>query len=256
MPLLSPRTKNTYLQAAMSFSRWLVRNKRLEDDPLSAMQLANEDVDVRRARASLTDEQFTRLFIAAQDSQRTVEGFDGPTRAMAYLISVSTGLRRSELASLTPESFHLGGHDPSIVLQAAFSKHRRRDVVPVPKSIVQRLQKWLAKMSNDRPVFAKLGQRKTHKMVAHDLAAAGIPSRTRDGRCRDWHALRHTFVTRAWRSGATANLVRTLARHSDLRETMRYSHAMPAELRVAVDLLPPLLPESDSTPTYGEIASR
>ena len=92
----------------------------MPDNPLSAIEMENEDVDIRHARTPLSDQEFTKLFSTALNSQKTVEGFDGRTRAMAYLIPVSTGLRRKELASLTRQSFRLDDKNPVITVEAAF----------------------------------------------------------------------------------------------------------------------------------------
>lgn len=143
MPLVSPRTRNIYLHSVRSFCRWLVRNKRMPDNPLGAMELENEEVDVRHARTPLTDDEFAKLFSTTLSSTKIVEGFDGRTRAMAYLISISTGLRRKELASLTRQSLRLDDKDPLVVVEAAFSKHRRRDVVRLTKSLLPVLRTWL-----------------------------------------------------------------------------------------------------------------
>jgi hypothetical protein len=44
----------------------------------------------------------------------------GPDRAICYRLAVATGLRFSEIASMTPESFHLDGPGmPSVVVLAA-----------------------------------------------------------------------------------------------------------------------------------------
>lgn len=77
-------------------------------------------------------------------------------------------------------------------------------------------------------------------MIRFDLEAAGIEYRTPDGKFKDWHALRHAFITRAWRSDAKANVVKDLARHSDIRQTLAYSHTTEIDLRNAVDSIPEL----------------
>jgi len=62
-------------------------------------------------------------------------------------------------------------------------------------------------------------------MLRADLDAAGIAYRDDAGRVCDFHALRHTYVTRLARSGATVKVVQTLARHSTPVLTLGvYSH--------------------------------
>ncbi|MBP85270.1 MAG: hypothetical protein CMJ64_00910 [Planctomycetaceae bacterium] len=46
--------------------------------------------------------------------------------------------------------------------------------------------------------------------------------------------------TRAWRSDAKANVIKNLARHSDIRQTLGYSHTTEIDLRNAVDNIPEL----------------
>ena len=51
--------------------------------------------------------------------------------------------------------------------------------------------------------------REMGKVIAKDLEAAGIDVSDGDGRVVDFHALRHTFITRMARSGGTPNLATT-----------------------------------------------
>jgi site-specific recombinase XerD len=72
-------------------------------------------------------------------------------------------------------------------------------------------------------------------MLRQDLEAASIACRTPEGKYRDLHALRHAYITRVLQAGATPNLARRMARHSDLRAKMRYSHTRHEEKRRIVD---------------------
>jgi hypothetical protein len=48
---------------------------------------------------------------------------------MLYTLAAFTGLRESELASLTPESLALDGDRPAVTVEAACSKRRRQDTI-------------------------------------------------------------------------------------------------------------------------------
>ena len=51
------------------------------------------------------------------------------------------------------------------------------------------------------------------------------PYKDADGRCADFHCLRHTFITALAGSGVTPKTAQTLARHSTITLTMdRYTH--------------------------------
>jgi hypothetical protein len=61
-------------------------------------------------------------------------------------------------------------------------------------------------------------------MVKKDLKRVGIPYETPEG-IADFHAAgRHTHVTELLRNGATVPQAMELARHTDVRMTMRYTH--------------------------------
>jgi hypothetical protein len=51
---LSPRTRNSYLQAVRGFCRWCVQTSRLPVDPTKRISKSAEAVDIRRKRRSLT----------------------------------------------------------------------------------------------------------------------------------------------------------------------------------------------------------
>lgn len=47
MPLASPRTRNSYLRSILQFCNWLVRDRRMQDNPLSSMRAENVQVEIR-----------------------------------------------------------------------------------------------------------------------------------------------------------------------------------------------------------------
>ncbi len=241
MPLVSPRTRNMYLKSLKTFLNWLIRNDDLSRNPLKSMRCENEDVDIRHSRSALSEEEFARLCMAAKDSARVIEGLDGSTRAFAYVLAAATGLRRGELASLTATSFRLDDGSPCVVVEAACSKRRRRDVVPLAAHLVAEVVAALIAIQHGGFLFPGLKTKKTHLMIKEDLEVAGLEYQDpADGSYRDWHSLRHLFVSRMWRSGAAPHTVKSLARHSDFRLTLRYAHNSSQELHDAVNAIPKL----------------
>ena len=72
--------------------------------------------------------------------------------------------------------------------------------------------------------------------------------RDRDDQQADFHSLRHTFLSRLGRSGASAKVMQRLARHSTVELTIgRYTHAGLFDLSAAVNKLP-ALPMVDPRP--------
>ena len=217
------RTYNHYVQSMSQFCNWLVPS-RIAANPITGMARLNADVDVRHPRRALTPEEFLKLVDSARKSKVSIQCYDGEQRARIYIVSYMTGLRRKEIASLTPASFKLSDSPPTLTVEAASSKHRRKDVLPLHPELVLMLREWLPGVKRSEQLFPKLAKRRTWLMVKKDLERVGIPYRTDEG-IADFHAVgRHTHITELLRSGATLPEARELARHSDVRTTMKYTH--------------------------------
>lgn len=180
--------------------------------------------DVRHQRRALLPDEFCRLVASARSSDKSIQCYDGETRARIYILSYMTGLRRKEIASLTPRNFRLDTDPPILTVEAACSKHRREDKLPIHPELVAMLRIWLEGLAGDQVLFPKLANRRTWLMVKKDLERAGIPYVTDDG-VADFHAAgRHTHITELIRNGASLTEAKELARHSDVNMTMRYTH--------------------------------
>jgi integrase len=70
-------------------------------------------------------------------------------------------------------------------------------------------------------------------------ATAFLADTDGSGRVVDFHALRHTFITRLARSGVVPAVAKSLARHSTIILTMdHYTHTLIGDERAALDRLP------------------
>ena len=74
-------------------------------------------------------------------------------------------------------------------------------------------------ISPDMPLFDVAGKR-TAEMVRADLERVGIPYVDEEGRYRDFHGLRSTFITNLVKSGASPKVAQNLARHSTVELTL------------------------------------
>jgi len=218
------RTYNHYVQGVLTFCNWLVTSRRLPSNPIIGLERRNPDTDIRHPRRALTPEEVWQLVESARNSGEMIAALSGEERARVYIVSYMTGLRRKEMASLTPQSFDLDGDPPLMTVQATVSKHRKKDVLPLHLELVAMLREWTAGMAPEAHLFPNLDHKKTWLMVKKDLERVGIPYKTAEG-IADFHAAgRHSHVTELLRSGATLPEARELARHSDIRTTMKYTH--------------------------------
>jgi integrase len=116
-----------------------VKSRRLTENPFRFLEKLNTELDIRHQRRPLDSEEFARL-LAAPKIGSPYAGVSGPDRAMLYFTAAATGLRASELASLKPASFNLDANPPTVTLEAAYSKHRREDTLPLHSELVAILE--------------------------------------------------------------------------------------------------------------------
>ena len=238
----SAQTSNHYLRAIKQFTRWLRLEKRFVDDPLTRLEMLNVEVDRRHDRRALNDEEVGKL-LAATQSGKKVYGFEPADREMLYIMALSSGLRASELASLTTDGLDLESSPPIVTVQAGYSKRRRRDILPLPADILSAAREWLSVRPIGQPLWPGnwAANKYAGKMLQIDLEAAGIPYVDANGLFADFHALRHTYITNLARNGVPLATAQKLARHSTpMLTAQRYTHIDLQDQKVAVDRLPSL----------------
>jgi integrase len=239
-----------YVSTVKHFSRWLARkiNRVLKKthrlrhrwaDPLADLQQLNAWVDVRHQHRPLAPEDFGR-FLAAARSGKRYRGLTGEDRAFPYLVAIYTGLRASELASLTPASFDLDAEPPTVTVGAAYSKHRREDVQPLRRDVAEQLRTYLAGRPRNTPVWPGKWPKGGAVILRRDLAAAGIAYEDEGGAFIDFHGLRHTFISALAAAGVRPKAAQELARHSTITLTQDYyTHLQLRDQVGALDMLPP-----------------
>jgi integrase/recombinase XerC len=246
----SVQTTNYYLSHLKSFCHWLVKDRRMADNPLAHLEAGNAGTDRRHDRRDLEADELRRLLAAARASDRSFRGLTGADRFHLYATACGTGFRASALASLTPESFDLGADVPTVTLSVKRDKSRRGKVQPLPPDVADLLRAYLRDRPPGAPVWGGTWAKgwKGAEMLRLDLEAAGIPYAVEgpDGPLyADFHALRHSYLTLGGRAGIDLRTLQELAGHSTPTLTARYSHRRLHDLAGAVEKLPNLLPTAE-----------
>lgn len=133
---------------------------------------------------------------------------------------------KSSLTRLLP-AVTIAGVNAPFPAPRVSTAHRRKltcdNVLPLHAELVPVLKVWLKQMEPDEPLFPKLARRRTWLMVKKDLERTGIAYVTKEG-IADFHAAgRHSHITQLLRSSASLP-AKELARHTDVRLTMKYTH--------------------------------
>jgi integrase/recombinase XerD len=233
-------SSNHYLRAIKMFSRWLVRDRRTADDRLAHLSKMNTETDRRRIRRPLTMQEFQMLLESAE-SGPSIQNISGPDRAVLYIVGAYTGFRRKEIASIYPHSFDFDSEPPILTIEAAYSKHRRTDVIPLRRDFAERIRVWITSKGGSGhggPLF-DMAEKRTAEMIKKDLERVGIPYVNERGHYADFHALRKTFITNLSRAGVPPKTTQMLARHSDINLTMNvYTALGMLDQAAAVEALP------------------
>ena len=245
-PGISIYASNDYLAVLKAFANWLVRSRRLSENPFRYLAKLNPATERSRkhARRPASDTDFEQLIAATIDS-KPFRSLTGRHRVMLYLLAVNTGFRASELASLTPDSFEFAGDVPTVTVLAAYSKRRKTDARPLPADLAVSLRHFIDEWrlanpaSENSRIWSGSWPTKASVMLRRDLEAAGIPYQDTAGRFLDFHSLRHTFGTNLARAGVAPKVAQELMRHSDVNLTLGiYSHVGMSDLAGAVEKLP------------------
>jgi len=230
---ISARTFNHKLKCCQQFARWMVKNRRASESPIAHLSCLNVKLDRRRKRRALMPEDIKRLLSATRNSVIRF-GLSGFERYLLYRLCVETGLRAGELRSLKVLSFDLDSY--TVKVEAAYSKHRREDVLPLRKETAAELKVYLSTKTPNCKAF-KVPLR-TADMLKEDLAEAGIPY-VADNLYFDFHALRHETGTLLAACGVHPKTAQSIMRHSDINLTMlHYTHTLIGQEAQAIDKLP------------------
>ncbi len=206
--VLAAKTKNEYLNAAITFLNWILRNRRNENPLLAVERVETRGCQTRKRRA-LGDEELRRFIEVA-----------GSERAVVYTVAALTGIRRKELSRLVWGDFEdAGGSGCYLNLRSSTTKNKQSARLPL-HAVVRELLRQVKpeEATAETAIFASIP---SMYMLKKDLAAAGIEYKDEQGRQFDFHALRHTYGTLLQRSNVPLAVAMILMRHKDPRLTAK-----------------------------------
>lgn len=230
----APSTLNLYRSYLKHFTKWAEKFGRMRTDPLKALQRFRTQGAERVKRRAMTLEECDRLVRAAHAGPKRA-GIDGPDRAMLYRFALATGFRKAECAAVTPADFVFSGARPLVRLGGTHTKNRKTVNQPFARNLAPMFETWLAGRDRSAPCWPGLRSQAASKAVAADMAAAGLKTKTDEGKV-DFHALRHSFITMLAMGGVEIAVAQRLARHQNYELTSRvYTHLGLSDTGKALD---------------------
>ncbi len=222
---MTPRTVARRLSVMRQFFRFLLAERRREDDPASTLDSPRLG---RSLPKILSRVEVDRLIEAAQAKG----GADGGRMETLLEILYGTGLRVSELVTLPLAAAE---RDPTML-------------VPLSDPARAAIAKWLhvraatlAEDETSRYLFPSRGRtghltrQRFAQLLKESALAAGIdPARVSP------HVLRHAFASHLLEAGADLRSVQLMLGHADIATTQIYTHVIPEKLRSLVEDKHPL----------------
>ncbi len=209
-----PSTISRNLASIRSFYQFLIRNRKIKNDPTEEVQAPKVE---KRVPSVLTAQEVELLLEQPKDVD--LKG----TRDKAMLeFAYATGMRVTEIINLNLEDVNL---DEGYVLCKVGSKQRS---IPLGSLSLKALKEYiedarpiLIKSEKEKALFVNVnGQRLTRqgfwKIVKYYKEQAHI---TKD---ITPHVLRHSFATHLLQNGADLKAIQTMLGHSDISSTQVY----------------------------------
>jgi len=214
------------LKALKSFFRFLHRRGYALQDPSAGLEYPRGER--RLPRELLTRDEASRL-VTAVHGRSPKELRD---RALVETL-YSSGLRLSELASLTPSDVNSSER----TLRVLLGKGKKDRYVPLTRAAAQALEKYLLK---GRPSLAaetkapwlfltntghRLHEHAVGEVLGRWAREAGVKKRVTT------HTLRHSLATHLLKGGADIRHIQALLGHASLQSTERYTRVEIQDLK-------------------------
>jgi integrase len=256
----SARTIQAHLTAIKSFVKWLAAGGKLVNNPLTAVKAPSVKADRRKRRRPLLLDEWPWLR-AATLSNGFHHGMDAEARAILYGVAVQTGLRSSELRSLTKAHLALKGKAPYIRCKAEDTKNGNQAQQHIQADLAEQLRRLVTMKAPTAPVFDMPDKSNVFRMLQKDLAKARatwleaakhapeelqrrqasdfLQVANHQGESLDFHSLRHTCGFWLAQQGCQPKTIQTVMRHSSITLTMdTYGHVLPQQHADAIATMP------------------
>ncbi len=276
----STRTVQAYLTAIKGFTKWLAAHQKLPRDPLASIKKPNPKSDRRRERRMLLPEEWQWIRAALANGSERCE-MPANERLLLYAVAIQTGLRSSELRSLTRGRLFLDVDQPFITCKAGSTKNRKDARQYIQPALAELLHQYISTKAPPAPVFSMPPRPDVAEMFRADVAEGRrswlkavkddpeeynrrvqsdfLTDKNHEGEIFDFHSLRHTCGAWLAMAGAHPKAMQSVMRHSTITLTMdTYGHLFPGQDAATVARFPSMVANEPSalhaTGTDGAVA--
>ena len=218
----SKRTVNRKLASLRTFFKWLRKEGKLSENPMTRVQgpKSEKRLPVFIKEAELAPQKVSAIFSS---------DFEGLRNSLIIELFYQTGIRLSELIDLKEAAVQ----QQSIKVLGKRNKER---IIPISADLFVKIEQYRAAKRalglehpnlllrlNGQALYAQF----VYRLVKEVLASlSGVEKRSP-------HVLRHTFATHMLNNGAGLETLKDLLGHANLSATQVYTHNSFAQLRKA-----------------------
>ncbi|MBC8321368.1 MAG: tyrosine-type recombinase/integrase [Bacteroidetes bacterium] len=212
---LSGKSVNRKMSTLKSYYNYLIKISVLSENPARHIVSVNTP---QRLPVYFNEEQLNTFL----DSNVEEQEFTKLRNMLVVELLYSTGMRRSELVSLTVKSI-----DFSINTIKVHGKRNKQRIIPLSQKLIESIINYINNKEkqfgnlNDYLIVTNKGAKAYPKLI-YCIINKELSSLT--GSVKSPHLLRHSFATHMLNNGADLNTIKEILGHSNLTATQIYTH--------------------------------
>lgn len=211
----SNRTIIRKISSIKTFFKYLKKNDFVAHNPLTKIVTPKTD---KPLPSFLKTEETTNLF----NTELFPDNYIGKRDCLILEIFYATGMRLSELTSLTIESINLNSNHIKVI-----GKRNKERLIPITLSLKQKITEYL-NYRKELPettnyLFLTDKGKKIYTKLVYRIVISYLSTVTNNNK-KSPHILRHTFATHMLNNGADLNTIKEILGHSNLSATQVYTH--------------------------------
>lgn len=214
----NPTSINTKRKQFRAFFNFLVAEGIIDENPTDSVKRVREDIRIK----TFTDDEVKQVLSYLRRIRRKEDTFYAVRNYTIFLTLIGTGLRASELTSLTWNNVDLQRRTVKV-----FGKMRREESVPLSERLCEELRYWQGFCTQ---TFGKLPQSVFVSASGAPLTVNGLKCWFKrlakkmnfpETRCSA-HSCRHYFAKSWIQNGGDISTLAKVLRHTSIKTTEKY----------------------------------
>ena len=214
---ISPRTVNKKLAALSTFCKYLIREGKLESNPVERVLKPK----MNKRNPVFVEQSSMDMLL---ENYEFGKDFEGKRNRLIIDLLYQTGMRRSELLGL--RTWSVDEHVKSLKVRGKRNKER---LIPINDSLSEAIEQYkklrtqVVKENKEDALFVTSKGGPAYESMIYRIVKKYLAMVTTLDK-KSPHVLRHTFATHMLNDGADLNAIKEILGHANLSATQVYTH--------------------------------